>query len=76
MRTSHRYCGQGYGYEAADACLSHARTVLRLPRLVAITSPQNAASIHLLEKLGFGFERFAVVAKGQPEVKVFGRSLR
>jgi len=69
------YCGHGYGYEAADACLSHAGTVLGLPRLLAITSPENAASIHLLEKLGFGFERFASVTSGQPEVKLFARAL-
>ncbi len=69
------YCGLGYGHEAADACLSHARTVLTLPRVLAITSPDNMASIRLLEKLGFGFERLTSLAEGQSEVKLFSRAL-
>jgi [ribosomal protein S5]-alanine N-acetyltransferase len=44
--------GQGYAEEAARATLQHARDTLRLPRLLAIVSPDNARSIRLLEKLG------------------------
>ncbi len=43
--------------------------------LLAITSPDNMASIRLLEKLGFGFVRFTSLAEGQPEVKLFSRAL-
>ena len=51
------YCGQGYGFEASVAVLEHARDVLELPRVTAIVSPHNAASIGLLEKLGMRYER-------------------
>ena len=44
--------GQGYAEEAARATLDYARDQLRLPRLLAIVTPGNARSIHLLEKLG------------------------
>ena len=65
----------GYGYEAADACLSHAREALALTRVLAITSPDNTPSIRLLEKLGFGFERLGPLADGQPAVKLCAREM-
>lgn len=44
---------QGYATEAASAVVAHAREDLGLERLLAIVSPGNAASIHVLGKLGF-----------------------
>jgi RimJ/RimL family protein N-acetyltransferase len=70
------YCGAGYGQEAAARCLQHARDVLGLPRVLAITSPDNTASIHLLEKLGFAFERLTAMPPGAHDVKLFSKSLR
>lgn len=52
-----RYWGRGYAYEAAAAVMEYGRTVLGLQRIVAITSPENASSARLLEKLGLRFER-------------------
>jgi len=46
------YRAQGYAFEAASATLSFARDTLGLERIVAIVSPENAASIRLLLKLG------------------------
>jgi [ribosomal protein S5]-alanine N-acetyltransferase len=46
----------GYAYEAAQAVLAHGREVLKLKRVVAITVPENTASIRLLEKLGLRYE--------------------
>ena len=54
---SPRYWGHGYAYEAAAAVVAHARGALALPRLMAITSPDNEASIQLLGKLGMQFIR-------------------
>jgi RimJ/RimL family protein N-acetyltransferase len=48
---------QGYAFEAAGAVLRHGQEVLRLGRIVAITSPDNHASIKLLRRLGLEFER-------------------
>lgn len=47
------YGGAGYALEAASAVMAHARSVLRLRRVLAIVNPDNAASIRLLGKLGF-----------------------
>jgi RimJ/RimL family protein N-acetyltransferase len=49
--------GYGYAYEAAQAVLAYAPT-LGIERLLAIVSPDNAASNGLLRKLGMRFERF------------------
>jgi len=51
------YGGKGYAYEAAEAVLRYAQNQLHLHRLVAITLVDNAASLKLLQKLGFRFER-------------------
>jgi RimJ/RimL family protein N-acetyltransferase len=49
-----QFRGHGYALEAARSMLAHARA-LGLARLMAITDPDNAASIRLLEKLGMRF---------------------
>jgi RimJ/RimL family protein N-acetyltransferase len=48
---------RGYATEAAVAVLAWARESLPVRRIVAIATPANAASIALLEKLGFRRER-------------------
>ena len=50
------FCGIGYAVEAAAAVLVHGHGVLGLRRIVAITGPENAGSIRVLEKLDFKFE--------------------
>lgn len=49
--------GKGYAFEAASAILDHLRTDLNYPRLYAAALPDNTASLKLLIKLGFHFER-------------------
>jgi [ribosomal protein S5]-alanine N-acetyltransferase len=51
------YRGQGYAREAARAVLDLAQRTFALPRVVAITSPDNAPSIGLVESLGFRYQR-------------------
>ena len=54
----HRACwGRGYATEAARACIEYAFGALDAHRVVALTDPRNAASIRVLEKLGFTFIR-------------------
>jgi RimJ/RimL family protein N-acetyltransferase len=72
---SPRYWGQGYAHEAAAALLPHAREAHQLTRLVAITSVDNEASIRLLEKLGFRFERFFTLGADPETLRLFGRAL-
>ena len=49
--------GVGYGFESADAMMKYGRETLGFTRVLAITSLDNEASIRLLEKLGFKFEK-------------------
>jgi len=48
---------QGYAHEAAAAVLAHGQSNFGLQRIVAITSPDNARSAVLLEKLGMKPEK-------------------
>jgi RimJ/RimL family protein N-acetyltransferase len=67
--------GKGYAREAAAAVLEHARSAFGLRRLVAITSPDNEASIRLLEKLGLRFEARMILAGDGHEVSLFAADL-
>src|SRR5882724_3654900 len=48
---------QGYALEAASAVMRYGLEVLHLGRVVAITAPDNHASIKVLRGLGLEFER-------------------
>lgn len=50
-----RHGGNGYATEAARVVLRHARDVMGLPKVAAITSPGNTASQRVLEKIGLRF---------------------
>lgn len=66
------YWSQGLAYEAAAAVLRHGQNDWGLKRILAITSPDNNASIRLLEKLGFKFEGMTKLAADQDDVRLFG----
>jgi RimJ/RimL family protein N-acetyltransferase len=66
-----RYCRRGFAVESASAVLAHARRVLGLTRIVAITSPDNVGSIAVLERIGLKFERMIRLQEQSPELKLF-----
>jgi len=66
--------GQGYAFEAAQAVLAHA-PALGLERVVAITSPGNAASNGLLRKLGMRFERVVQLVADGPGSNLYSIEL-
>ncbi len=66
-----RFWSKGYALESAAAVLSHAREVLGLHRIVAITAPNNTQSIALLHKTGFKFERKVRLVDHSPELNLF-----
>ena len=66
-----RYAGNGYAFEAASAMMEYARVELGLKRIVGFTSPTNAKSAHLLEKLGLRFERMVKVPGFEIEARLF-----
>lgn len=63
---------RGYAGEAAAAVLEQGRTHFGLKRIVAITSPDNQASMNLLEKLGMKFEALIRLGEDAQEVRRFG----
>ena len=62
---------QGYALEAATAVMKQARESLRLGRILAITTIDNEASIRLLGKLGFRFDRLVTVGDDATELRLF-----
>lgn len=65
---------QGYGGEAAAAVLEHGFTRLGFQTILGVTSPDNRASIRLLEKLGLRFSRMERVPPRETESMVLSIS--
>jgi RimJ/RimL family protein N-acetyltransferase len=68
--------GRGYAVEAGAAVIARARAVLGLPRLVAITSPDNDASGRVLRRLGFAFERRITLTPDGEQLLLYGADLQ
>lgn len=65
------YRGQGYAREAAAATLAYARGTLGLARILAIVSPENAASMRVLEALGMAREGMVRLSDDRDAVWLF-----
>ena len=65
------YWDKGYAQESAAEIMRHAREVLRLNRILAITSPDNESSGKLLGKIGLHFQRMIRLSDDADEVKLF-----
>lgn len=63
--------GRGYAYEAGAAVVEYARSHLRLPRLLAITSPDNTPSNQLLEKLGLRFVQLTRLGESDEDIRLY-----
>ncbi len=63
--------GKGYAHEAAAATLAFAKNHFGIKRIVAIVTPNNFASINLLEKIGLRYEKAITLAGGGEELKLF-----
>lgn len=70
------FWNKGFAYEATAAVLQDARERLKLPRILAITSVDNDASIKLLQRLGFGFEQITRLSAEREQVKLFASGIR
>jgi RimJ/RimL family protein N-acetyltransferase len=62
------YWSQGYAIESAGAVMRHARDVLGIGRILAITTKDNESSMRLLRRLGFRFDR--MIAMGAEELRL------
>ena len=65
------FTGNGYAFEAAFATLNYAKTVLKLERIIAITTTENKNSIKLLEKLKFVFEKMVRFSNEEEDLMLF-----
>ncbi|MBW8815875.1 MAG: GNAT family N-acetyltransferase [Caulobacterales bacterium] len=63
--------GQGYAQEAAAGVMRHAREVLGIGPLAAITSPDNYASMAVLKKVGFTFQGMITLPGAEQESTYF-----
>jgi [ribosomal protein S5]-alanine N-acetyltransferase len=70
-----QYRSQGYAYEAASAVMADAHGRLGIPTVLAIVNPGNAASIRLLERLGFTFERMIRLGADAAPLKLFAAAV-
>lgn len=69
------YCGNGYAGEAARAVVAHARDDLGIKCLTAIVSPENSASIGLINKLGLTFDRGITMPGDDEEISLYSMRL-
>jgi [ribosomal protein S5]-alanine N-acetyltransferase len=74
LRESFR--GKGYAFEAASAVMQLGKQVLGLDRIVAITSPDNHASMGVLRKLGLEFERTVRIPDQSRDTRLFTPAVR
>ncbi len=71
-----RFHGRGLATEALAAVVADATERLRIPVLVGIVDEPNGASIRVLEKCGFVFERPYTGRDGHPYRRYVRRTTR
>ncbi|HZM23770.1 MAG TPA: GNAT family N-acetyltransferase [Anaerolineales bacterium] len=69
------FWSKGYAVEAALAVKEYARDVIGLKRLIAITDPENQASIRVLEKIGLRFEKVVRLSEDDIELKLLSANI-
>ena len=60
FRLAEKYWGEGLATEIAIAIRDYAFSKLGLSEIIGIVDPQNAPSIHILEKIGMKFDRTVI----------------
>ncbi|MFT5756957.1 MAG: ribosomal-protein-alanine N-acetyltransferase [Alteromonadaceae bacterium] len=66
-----QYYRQGYAKESINAVINYAKSTLNINVFQAITSPENNASIKLLEGLGFNFKSKILLPTTENEINLF-----
>jgi RimJ/RimL family protein N-acetyltransferase len=67
--------GKGFAVESAAAVLARARDVLGIRRVLAITDPDNAASIRVLERIGMLREGSVRMPGEELDLALYARDL-
>lgn len=71
-----QFWSRGFAVEAARRVMDSASEKFGLTRLVAIVDPLNTASIRLLERIGFTYEKMVRLSADDIELKLFARQLK
>ena len=66
-----KFWSQGYAIEAASAVMIYGKETLGIKRIVAITAPDNDASIRVLNKLGLTFAKMVKLPGAARESRLF-----
>ncbi len=66
-----KFWSKGYAIEAVRGILQYAEQIIRLNHLVAIVDPNNQASVRVLEKAGFQYEKMIQLSADDIELKLF-----
>ena len=69
------FWSKGYAVESALSVKEYARDVIGLKRLIAITDPENQASIRVLEKIGLRFEKMVRLSEDDIELKLLAADI-
>lgn len=67
-----RHWARGYALEASKAVVEYGQSQLGLRRLIAIVDPANAASVRLIEKLDFIYERMVRMDGDEHDICLYG----
>src|SRR5687768_8461812 len=70
-----QFWGRGFAFEAVEATLRHGADKFGLQRVIGVVSEGNTASIRVLEKVGMRYEGMISMRAGEPDVRLYGRSL-
>ncbi len=66
-----RFRRKGYAIESARAVLRHGIEDLQLARIIAMADPDNEASVRLLDKLGFSYERKVRMPEDDHDINLY-----
>jgi len=69
------FAGKGYAYEIASAMMAHAKNILGINKIVAITVEDNEHSIKLLNKIGLKFEKRIQFPEDEEVLMLFSPAL-
>ena len=70
------FWSHGYAIESAARVLDYAKETLDINRVVAITAPDNDASIRVLNKLGLQFEKMVLLPGATTESRFFAPAVK
>lgn len=70
-----RHWSKGYALEAARAVMNYAEKELHLDRVIAMADRENLASVNLLDKLGFVYERMVRMPDESEDVCLFAKEI-